>query len=202
MRVTLFDYGAGNLHSLAKALATPGVTIAIAADPADATATDLLVLPGVGAFGPASAALAPARDRVRGAIAGGMPCIGICLGMQLLFDSSEEGEGEGLGVISGSVRRLRTRRQPHMGWNTLEPVGEQPLLAGTGLRTAYFAHSFACAPDDPATVAAWTRHDDDRFASIVRSGAVLGVQFHPEKSSAAGVAMLRAVVAAARAGVA
>ncbi len=202
MRVTLFDYGAGNLHSLAKALETPGVTLAIEADTAAATATDLLVLPGVGAFGPAAAALAGARDRMRDAIAGGLPCVGICLGMQLLFDHSEEGEGLGLGVIPGAVRRLRTRRQPHMGWNTIEPQGEQPLLAASGLRTAYFAHSFVCEPDDPAAVAAWTRHDDDRFASIVRAGAVLGVQFHPEKSSAAGVALLRGVLAAARAGVA
>ena len=89
-----------------------------------------------------------------------------------------------------------------MGWNTLEPEGGQPLLAASGLRTAYFAHSFVCEPDDPAAVAAWTRHEDDRFASVVRSGAMLGVQFHPEKSSAAGVALLRAVLAAARAGVA
>jgi imidazole glycerol-phosphate synthase subunit HisH len=202
MRVTLFDYGAGNLHSLAKALETPGVTLAIKADPAAATQTDLLVLPGVGAFGPAAAALAPARDRMRDAIAGGLPCVGICLGMQLLFDRSEEGDGLGLGVIPGAVRRLRTRRQPHMGWNAIEPQGEQPLLAASGLRTAYFAHSFVCEPDDPAAVAAWTQHDDDRFASIVRAGSALGVQFHPEKSSGGGVALLRAVLAAARAGVA
>jgi glutamine amidotransferase len=202
MRVTLFDYGAGNLHSLAKALETPGMTLAIETDPAAATSTDLLVLPGVGAFGPAAAALAPARERVRDAIAGGLPCVGICLGMQLLFDRSEEGGGLGLGVIPGAVRRLRTRRQPHMGWNTIEPAGEQPLLAASALRTAYFAHSFVCEPEDPAAVAAWTRHDDERFASIVQSGSTLGVQFHPEKSSAAGVALLRAVVAAARAGVA
>ena len=202
MRVTLFDYGAGNLHSLAKALETPGVTLAIEADPAAATATDLLVLPGVGAFGPAAAALASTRDRMRDAIAGGLPCVGICLGMQLRFDRSEEGDGLGLGGIPGIVRRLRTRRQPHMGWNTIEPQGEQPLLAASGLRTAYFAHSFVCDPDDPAAIAAWTRHDDDRFASFVRAGSALGVQFHPEKSSAAGVALLRAVVATARAGVA
>ena len=107
MRVTLFDYGAGNLHSLAKALASPGVDVRIEPDPAAATDTDLLVLPGVGAFGPAAAALAPGRARMRDAIAGGLPCLGICLGMQLLFDRSEEGEGRGLGVMRGCVRRLR-----------------------------------------------------------------------------------------------
>jgi glutamine amidotransferase len=200
MRVTLFDYGAGNLHSLAKALETPGVTIGIEADPAAAADTDLLVLPGVGAFGPAAAALAPARERMRDAVAAGLPCVGICLGMQLMFDSSEEGGGEGLGVIPGRVRRLRSRRLPHMGWNVIEPAGEQPMLAASGLVTAYFAHSFVCEPDDSAAVAAWTTHETDRFASIVRAGSALGVQFHPEKSSAAGVALLRAVVAAAREG--
>jgi glutamine amidotransferase len=200
MRVTLFDYGAGNLHSLAKALETPGVSIAIQADPAAAVETNLLVLPGVGAFGPAAAALAPARERMRDAVAAGLPCVGICLGMQLMFDSSEEGGGEGLGVIPGRVRRLRSRRLPHMGWNAIEPEGDQPLLAVSGLVTAYFAHSFVCEPDDTKAVAAWTTHETDRFTSIVRAGSALGVQFHPEKSSAAGVALLRAVVAAAREG--
>jgi len=90
VRVTLFDYGAGNLHSLAKAFATPGVTIAIEHDPIAALATDLLVLPGVGAFGPAAEALAPGRERMRDALAAGLPCIGICLGAQLLFEASDE----------------------------------------------------------------------------------------------------------------
>lgn len=202
MRVTLFDYGAGNLHSLAKALGSPGVDVRVEADPAAATDTDLLVLPGVGAFGPAAAALAPARERMRDAVRSGLPCLGVCLGMQLLFDLSEEGEGRGLGVVPGRVRRLRSRRQPHMGWNALEPAGPQPLLEASGLVTAYFAHSFACEPDDAGAVCAWTSHEDDRFASVVRSGGVTGVQFHPEKSSAAGVSLLRALVAAARDGAA
>jgi glutamine amidotransferase len=199
MRVTLFDYGAGNLHSLAKALAAPGVEIGIERDPAGAVDTDFLVLPGVGAFAPAAAALAPGRERMRAALADGLPCVGICLGLQLLFERSEEGEGRGLGLVAGRVRRLRSRRRPHMGWNEVEDAGE-PLLAASALRTAYFAHSFAGEPDDSAAVTAWTRHEDDRFASVVRASATVGVQFHPEKSSGEGVALLRAALAAARAG--
>jgi glutamine amidotransferase len=200
VRVTLFDYGAGNLHSLAKALAAPGVEVRTEPDAAAASAdTDVLVLPGVGAFGPAAAALSPGRERLRDAVRAGLPCVGICLGMQLLFDTSEEGGGRGLGVIPGRVRRLRARRQPHMGWNAVEPAGAQPLLAASGLATAYFAHSFVCEPEDAGAVSAWTTHDTDRFASVVRAGTAFGVQFHPEKSSAPGVALLRAVIAGARA---
>ena len=197
MRVTLFDYGAGNLHSLAKALDGDDVKLAIETDPVAAVATDFLVLPGVGAFAPAAAALAPGRERMRAAIAGGLPCVGICLGMQLLFESSEEGEGRGLGLFAGRVRRLRSKRQPHMGWNTIED-GREPLLAASGLVTGYFAHSYVCEPVDGSIVTAWTSLEDDRFPSIVRSGATLGVQFHPEKSSAEGVALLRAALASAR----
>ncbi len=196
--MTLFDYGAGNLHSLAKALEGPGVALRLSSDPVAALATDVLVLPGVGAFGPAAAALAPGRARMRDALAGGLPCIGICLGMQLLFAGSEEGDGEGLGLLPGRVRALRAARRPHMGWNAVE--GGEPLLAASGLATAYFAHTYACEPEDPAAVTAWTTHEGDRFASVVRANRTIGVQFHPEKSSREGVALLRAALAGAGAG--
>lgn len=202
MKVTLFDYGAGNLHSLAKALALTGVDVRIESDPNAALATDVFVLPGVGAFGPAAARLAPARERVRDALAGGLPCVAICLGMQLLFDHSDEGAGDGIGLITGRVRALRAKRVPHMGWNLLEwagagasgAVGTAPAL--TGLELAYFAHSFACAPEDEGCALAWTRHEDDRFPSVVRVANTIGAQFHPEKSSAPGLAFLRDALAA------
>ncbi len=197
MRVTLFDYGAGNLHSLAKALAGDDVALRIEADPVAAIDTDFLVLPGVGAFAPAAAALAPGRERMRDALAAGLPCVGICLGMQLLFDASDEGEGRGLGVIPGRVRRLRATRMPHMGWNAVEGERE-PLLGASGLVTAYFAHSFVCEPESGTATTAWTTHEDDRFGSMMRVANTLGVQFHPEKSSGAGVALLRGALAAAR----
>ncbi len=197
MRVTVLDYGVGNLHSLLKALDTPGVEACAEADALRALDTDVLVLPGVGAFGAAVERLAPARDAVREALLGGLPCLGICLGMQLLFDSSEEGEGAGLGVIPGRVRRLRAARVPQMGWNALEERRD-PLLDASGLDTAYFANSYICQPSDECVVRASSAHEGERFASMVRVGRTVGVQFHPEKSSSAGVAFIGAFLEEAR----
>jgi imidazole glycerol-phosphate synthase subunit HisH len=185
MRIAVFDYGAGNLHSLTKALAGPGVDVAIEADPFALLLADAIVLPGVGAFGAAAARLAPARQAVAAALAAGRPCIGICLGMQLLFDTSDESPGaQGLGVIAGRVTRLRAARVPHMGWNTVT----------CSLNVAYFAHSYVCRPEDESVVTAWTVENGDRFPSAVRWRNVVGVQFHPEKSSAPGVRFLREIL--------
>lgn len=186
MIVTLFDYGAGNLHSLAKALERAGATPRIETDPARALDSGALVLPGVGAFGAAAERLAPGRDAMREALERGHPCLGVCLGMQLLFDSSEEGEGAGLGLVRGRVRRLTSARIPHMGWNEVRPTGRTfafPALA-------YFAHGYVCEPADPEQAVAWTTHEDDRFASAVVRGRTLGVQFHPEKSGPEGLRLL------------
>jgi glutamine amidotransferase len=191
VRVTVLDYGVGNLHSLLKALAAPGVETRAEAAARRALDTDVLVLPGVGAFGAAVERLAPARDAVRDALAGGLPCLGICLGMQLLFDSSEEGDGAGLGVIPGRVKRLRATRVPQMGWNSLEERTD-PLLDVSGLEMAYFANSYVCRPDAESAVRASSVHEGERFPSVVRAGRTVGVQFHPEKSSRAGVAFLGA----------
>ena len=199
MLITIFDYGAGNLHSLAKALETPGATVRIEADPVRAVETDALVLPGVGAFAAAVERLAPGRGRMREAIAGGLPTLGICLGMQLLFDRSEEGPGEGLGIIPGEVTRLAARRVPQIGWNELADVdASDPLFAAAPLPVAYFANSYVCRPSEgEAPVVAWATHEEDRFAAAVRHGSAVGVQFHPEKSSQAGVEFVRAFVRAA-----
>ncbi|MCP3100837.1 imidazole glycerol phosphate synthase subunit HisH [Myxococcus sp. K15C18031901] len=189
MRVTLFDYGAGNLHSLAKALATAeGAEVRVEEDPLRAVDTDVLVLPGVGAFGAAATRLAPGREAMRAALARGLPCLGICLGMQLLFESSEEGPGDGLGYFSGRVTRLRARRVPQMGWNRVEA---DTTLTSARLETVYYANSFVCRVEDASVVTGWSTHEDDRFAAVVRRGRVVGVQFHPEKSSAPGVAFVR-----------
>lgn len=184
---TLFDWGAGNLHSLEKALARSGADVRVEADPVVAAEAVALVLPGVGAFGPAAARLAPVRERLRARLLGGLPCIGVCLGMQMLFDASEEGPGQGLGIFPGAVTRLRARQVPHMGWSTLEDVREPAL---EGLDVAYFAHGFACRLEDPSLARATTEHEGDRFPSAVRRGRVVGVQFHPEKSSRTGVEAL------------
>ncbi len=190
MRVTLFDYGAGNLHSLAKAIATAsGVEVRVQTDPLQALDTDVLVLPGVGAFGAAASRLEPGREQMRKALEEGLPCLGICLGMQLLFESSDEGEGRGLGVFKGRVTRLRARQVPHIGWNAVE---EDAALPTARLDTVYYAHSFACRAEEPGVVVGWTTHEEDRFPASVRRGKVLGVQFHPEKSSTAGVRFVQA----------
>jgi glutamine amidotransferase len=197
MRVTLFDYGAGNLHSLAKALEGRGRDVRREADPGVALRTDVLVLPGVGAFEPAARALAPARDAIRAALADGLLCLGICLGMQLLLDGSDEGAGQGLGVVPGRVERLRAARVPQIGWNDIDEAHE-PLFADAGLVMAYYANSFVCRPTDAAAPVAWSTHESDRFPAAVRSkrGNTLGVQFHPEKSSAPGLRFIRAFLAA------
>lgn len=193
MRITLLDYGAGNLHSLTKALAGVGRQVCTTTDLATALEADLLVLPGVGAFTPAARALAPARIAMRNAIRDGLPTLGICLGMQLLFESSEEGAGEGLGVLDGRVTRLVAECVPQMGWNVVEGNAD-PLFGAAGIREAYYANGFACRPSDPDIVIAWTTHEGDRMPAAVRAGRCVGVQFHPEKSSARGLQFLDRVV--------
>ena len=190
MRVALLDYGAGNLHSLGKALERGGATVSVTSDWDRALAADALVLPGVGAFSAAVEALPEDRNRVRDALAGGLPCLGICLGMQLFFDGSDEGEGEGIGLIPGRVRQLDAPVVPHMGWNDVDEVGD-PLFAGLGGGlAAYFAHSYRCDPVDSAIVIGWTEYAGDRMAAAVRWKRSWGVQFHPEKSSRGGLKLV------------
>ena len=191
MRAGILDYGAGNLYSLARAVVASGAEAVITSDVETALECDALLLPGVGAFGSASTFLAPRADRINQALNEGLPCLGICLGMQLLFDSSEEGPGSGLGSISGRVRRLRADRVPQIGWNELEEVRE-PLMRASALQSAYFANSFVCEPEDQSVVTAWATHESDRFAAAVRRDNILGVQFHPEKSSLAGLSFVGA----------
>lgn len=193
MRVTIFDYGAGNLHSLAKAINREGKTVRIEPDPRRALDGDVLVLPGVGAFAPAAAALEPARELVAGAVRAGHPCVGVCLGMQLMFNRSDEGAGTGLGLFAGEVTRLNSRRTPHIGWNSLDDVADR-LFVKSGMSVAYYANGFVARPHDTSHVIAWSTHEQDRFPAAIRDGRLIGVQFHPEKSSDAGVRFLHAAL--------
>lgn len=194
VRVAVFDYGAGNLHSLIKSLEAGGADVRVDTDPAAAVRdTDALILPGVGAFAPAAERLAPGLAAMRDALKQGLPALGICLGMQLLFDASDEGPGEGLGIVPGRVQRLEAARVPQIGWNSLQDVSD-PLLGESALDTAYYANSYVCrpTPEGAAFVTAWSEHEGDRFPASVRRGNVIGTQFHPEKSSTPGVAFVRA----------
>ena len=190
MRVSILDYGVGNLHSLAKALVAAGGEPHIVTDPARALDAEALVLPGVGAFPAAAGRLAQGRDTLRAAVLGGLPTLGICLGMQLLFAESDEGPGAGLAVFDGRVERLQATCIPQIGWNAIEESRE-PLIEQAGVGTAYYANSFVCRPNDLGVVTSWSVHETDRFPATVRRGRTVGVQFHPEKSSAPGVDLLR-----------
>lgn len=194
MRVSLFDYGTGNLHSLQKALEAFGAEVRIDADPGAVLDADAMILPGVGAFGAAARRVAAARGRIVAALGAGFPCLGICLGMQLLFAHSEESPGEGLGFFEGRVRRLRARRVPQMGWNDVEMArtagGPDPLFDGTTRPVVYYANTYVPEPGPSDTVIAWTTYEDDRFPAAVRRENVWGVQFHPEKSARPGLRMI------------
>ena len=192
-RLAIFDYGAGNLHSLVKAIAADDREISIETDLRTAIRGDLLLLPGVGAFGSAARAMESARSSVCAALEDGLPCLGICLGMQLLFDASEEGAGNGVGFIAGNVTRLRTLTVPHMGWNDIDWRGGD-AAPFSKLQTAYFANAYVCQPEDESVVFASTTHQETTFASVVRRANTVGVQFHPEKSSAAGRVFINAVI--------
>ena len=193
MRVTIFDYGAGNIHSLTKALAAFEATVEVETDPTRAIETDVLVLPGVGAFGLAAERLAAGRLAMQAALRDGLPCLGICLGMQLLFDASDEStpNARGLEIFSGTVTRLRAQRVPQIGWNAIDAADDE-LFVRAPLSYAYYANSYVCRPVDDSVVRAWSTHEDDRFAAVVRAGRTVGVQFHPEKSSGPGLRFLHA----------
>jgi len=203
--LVVVDYGMGNLASVAKALERAGAAVTVSDAPAAVRAAGAVVLPGVGAFRDAMTRLDASGlgAAVVGRIAAGVPFLGVCLGLQLLFASSAEGgRRPGLGVLGGTVERLETTlKVPHIGWNTLEwrPAGA-PMAEGLPEPAAvYFVHSYAAAPDDPAVVAAVTDYGGPHVAAVARDN-VWAVQFHPEKSSAVGLRLLRNFVAAARGG--
>jgi imidazole glycerol-phosphate synthase subunit HisH len=197
VNVVVVDHGAGNLRSVCSALARAGATATVSSDPVAVREAPLAVIAGVGNAEPAARRLAAEGlgDAVRDRIAARRPVLGICVGMQLLFEDSEEG-GSGIGVLRGPVRRLRARRVPHMGWNTLRLTAPSVLLDGLDDSDVYFAHSFACLPAEPVTVAE-VDHDGTVVAAVER-GALAGVQFHPERSAGPGARLLRNAIAWSR----
>ncbi len=200
--VALLDYGVGNLHSAAKALDRAGADVRVVPTVAEAAGAAGLVVPGVGAYGACLRGLASAGGpaAVAGWLEGGRPLLGICVGMQLLFEASEEGPvSDGVGVVPGKLRRLTGQvKIPHIGWDevTVRPGGR--LFAGLGDGTRfYFVHSYAPEPDGEAVAAVCDY--GARFAAAVEHGNLFGTQFHPEKSGAAGLALLANFVSEVRA---
>lgn len=192
--VTIVDSGICNLASISRALERAGGVVKIADTAAGIRDAQRLLLPGVGSF-PAGMDSLAARglvNAIREFAAGGKPVLGICLGMQLLFETGEEfGARDGLGLIPGRVRELNAPSLPHMGWNQLVPTRPDPLLAGLdGEAWFYFVHSFVCEPAHGADTLARTRHGEE-FCSAVQRGNVRGIQAHPEKSQRNGAILLQ-----------
>ena len=189
-RVVLLDSGGANLGSVQSALGRLGLSASVTSDPAVIRAATHVLLPGVGAAGAAMARLRDTGlDRLVPTLT--QPLLGICIGMQLLFEYSEEGDTYCLGLLPGVVRRLPAApgiRVPHMGWNRLQARTDDPLVAGLDEAWVYFVHGYAAA--EGADTIASARHGDG-FAAVVRRGNVMGAQFHPERSSVAGRRLLR-----------
>jgi glutamine amidotransferase len=189
----IFDYGVGNLLSLKTALEKVGLNASIGTCAADLKDADSIALPGVGSFTASLERLNTVKDTLQTKIAGGTPLIGICLGMQLFFESSEEGPGEGLAFFKGRVQQLpSTVKVPHMGWNTLNLAAKpSPLFDGIPEETyVYFVHSLYPAPKDQDIIIARTEYGTT-FASAVAKGNIYGTQFHPEKSGDVGLKILK-----------
>lgn len=202
--VVVLDYGSGNVRSAVRALEHVGATVSLTADPEAALGCDGLFVPGVGNFHACMAGLAAARGPllVGRRLAGGRPVLGVCVGMQVMFEGSDEPSPAplaGVGEWPGTVSRLRAPVVPHMGWSTVEPPEGSTLFAGVEHERFYFVHSYAAhgwgleAADDTFAAVAprvtWARHGE-RFVAAVENGPLAATQFHPEKSGEAGLALL------------
>jgi glutamine amidotransferase len=202
-RFAVVDYGAGNLVSIDQALTRVGADVVVARDPAELAGADALVVPGVGAAEPAMERLRAAGlvDPIRAWIDAGRPYLGICLGLQLLFEASDEDGADTLGVVAGRTARLvDAPTLPHIGWNQVERTREHGIFAGIEpAADFYFVHSYAGAPRDESAVLAQTTHGSSFVSAIARDN-VLGVQFHPERSGVDGLRLLANVVELVRSG--
>lgn len=195
MRIAILDYGAGNLFSLRNALERAGAEVELVSDPSGRK-HDGIVLPGVGSFDPAVAKIS--RDELV-EWAGDVPVLGICLGMEMLFETSQEGSSRGLGIIPGRVVSLPdTIKVPHMGWNNLRLIADSMITAGIEQDAwAYFVHSYMVEPKESGVIAAVADYGA-QIPAIIEQGNYVGTQFHPEKSGAAGKKMIENFLGACR----
>lgn len=200
-RVVVYDYGSGNVHSALKALERAGAEVSLTNNRTEALEAEGLVVPGVGAFATVMAALREVggEEVIDKRVAGGRPVLGICVGLQIMFERGMEHgvDTQGLGQWPGSVTQLEAPILPHMGWNTLEVAPGSALFAGVESERFYFVHSYAATQwllDDsgslPSPLVSWATHGQ-RFVAAVENGPLTATQFHPEKSGEAGLALLR-----------
>ncbi len=188
-RVAVIDHGAGNLVSIEQGLRSAGADVVVAASPDQIAGADGVVLPGVGSTGAAMRRLRRVGfdDALR---TWPGPLLGICVGLQLLFASSEESDGATLGLLKGEVRKLEAKRLPHMGWNDISLQDDEIFDGIPDGSPFYFVHSFAPVPTDPGLIIGSAEHEGQTFAAAVRSGDLVGVQFHPERSGRRGLQVL------------
>lgn len=190
--IAVVDYGMGNIFSIRNALEKVGAEVKVVTQPRELEGADGIVIPGVGSFGEAMKQLLPFKEEITGAVEGGIPFLGICLGMQVLFERSEESPESGFGLIKGEVVRLPDNvLVPQMGWNEIKITGNTELLEGIEDGDFfYFVHSYHCAPEDHRGVMATTEHGTEVVA-VIAYGDVGAVQFHPEKSGEKGLLLLK-----------
>jgi imidazole glycerol-phosphate synthase subunit HisH len=191
-KAVIFDYGVGNLLSLKTALEKAGLEAAIVTSAKELVNADAIALPGVGAFTPAADKLNSVKETIINKIQNGTPVLGICLGLQLFFEKSEEGPGNGLSIFKGkNVRLPNTVKVPHMGWNTLKIVKPNELLEDIAENSfVYFVHSLYPVPIDKKIIATKTEYGTT-FTSTIASKNIYGTQFHPEKSGDLGLKILK-----------
>ena len=189
LKVSLADYGVGNLHSVKKALELNGAKVDVVTEMKDLLDAECIIFPGVGAFDMTMKKLLPYKDEIAEHLKSGIPALGICIGLQIMFDSSEEGQSKGLGIFEGRIKRLTAEMIPHMGWN--EVVSSDELMSGIEDRMFYFAHSYHCSAVDTKTAIGTTEYEKETFSSFFRTRNVYGTQFHPEKSSVSGLQFIK-----------
>ncbi len=184
LNITITDYGVGNLYSIRRSLEKCGANVRIAEDMSEIEEAECIVFPGVGAFDATMEKILPYREKILEKLESGTPALGICIGMQILFNGSEEGTVPGIGLFDGNVVKLSSVVTPHMGWNTVE--SDDQLLSGIEDRHFYFVHSYRGSPSEPDIAIGTTEYDGERFPSFFRRFNTYGTQFHPEKSSLSG----------------
>ncbi len=189
LSIKLADYGVGNLHSLKKALEICGAEVTVVSDMKELLDAECIAFPGVGAFDRTVEKLLPYRDDIARMLKDGTPCIGICIGAQIMFEGSDEGTSPGLGIMKGRVVRMKAQRVPHMGWNVVDT--EDPIMDGVDNRYFYFANSYHADPAEKEVIKGTTGYEDIRFPTLFRKYNTVGSQFHPEKSSTSGLKVLK-----------